>query len=153
MYIILQHVCGKSFWSLISWLFRNKLCAKTQKCFSICLKYLGPWTTGDPKICVNEVGVINGNRVWKFFLEIHMKRHCFRFQLLSPCAQPFEAPPAVMGHGTLLYPCSPWYDAPGEWLFVCSGDATQSDLFPISHLENSSRSLSGWLFWLAIQKA
>ena len=38
----------------------------------------------------------------------------------------------------LLYPCSPWYDASDEWLFVCSGDATQSDVFPISHLENTS---------------
>ncbi len=28
---------------------------------------------------------------------------------------------------TLLYPCSPWYDASDEWLFTCSGDATQVD--------------------------
>ena len=27
----------------------------------------------------------------------------------------------------LLYPCSPWYIMPDEWLFACSGDATQSD--------------------------
>ncbi len=26
-----------------------------------------------------------------------------------------------------LYPCSPWYDASDEWLFACSGDATQSE--------------------------
>ncbi len=24
----------------------------------------------------------------------------------------------------------PWYDAPDEWLFVCSGDTPQSDVFP-----------------------
>ncbi len=41
--------------------------------------------------------------------------------------------------GLLLYPCLPWYDASDEWLFVCSGDATQSDAFPTSHLENTSK--------------
>ncbi len=30
-----------------------------------------------------------------------------------------------------LYPCWPWYDASDEWLFACSGDATQSEVFPI----------------------
>ncbi len=44
-------------------------------------------------------------------------------------------------HGTglelWLYPCSPSYITPDEWLFACSGDATQSDAFPISHLENT----------------
>ncbi len=51
----------------------------------------------------------------------------------------------------LLYPCSPWYDASDEWLFVCSGDAAQSDVFPTSHLENTKSTQplglrpSGWV--------
>ncbi len=32
---------------------------------------------------------------------------------------------------SLLYPCLPWYDASDEWLFACSGDAKQSEVFPI----------------------
>ena len=39
----------------------------------------------------------------------------------------------------ILYPCLPWYDASDEWLFACSGDATQSEVFPISHLENTRK--------------
>ncbi len=39
----------------------------------------------------------------------------------------------------VLYPCSPWYDASDEWPFACSGNATQSDVFSISHSENTSK--------------
>ncbi len=34
-------------------------------------------------------------------------------------------------------PVHHYYDVSDEWLFACSGDATQSEVFPISHLENT----------------
>ena len=38
-----------------------------------------------------------------------------------------------------LFPCSPWYDVSDEWLFACSGDTTQSEVFPIIPLETTSK--------------
>ncbi len=50
-----------------------------------------------------------------------------------------HATPWYGNHGWILYPCSPWYDASDEWLFACSGDTTQSEVFPINLSESTGK--------------